>query len=113
MTLRQLQSEFTLLQAKFVLAAYNLGYELTDGDAFRDPRVHGAMGTKQSYGHRNSCHKIRLARDYNLFKDGKYLPATADYKILGELWESMHPLARWGGRFEDGNHFSFEYEGHM
>jgi hypothetical protein len=27
---------------------------------------------------------------------------------LGEFWEGLHPLCRWGGRFNDGNHYSIE-----
>jgi hypothetical protein len=36
---------------------------------------------------------------------------TARYRPLGLKWESMHPLARWGGRFQDFGHFSFEIGG--
>ena len=91
--------------------AYTHGYELTFGDAFRDPRVHGGFGVKQSYSHINSTHKIRLAVDFNLFKDGKFLTKTEDHTPLGEYWESLHPDNRWGGRFNDGNHYSMEHWG--
>lgn len=40
-----------------------------------------------------------------------YQRSTKAYKAIGEKWESMHPLARWGGRWGDGNHFSFEWRG--
>lgn len=30
---------------------------------------------------------------------------------IGLKWEGMHPLCRWGGRFNDANHFSLEHEG--
>jgi hypothetical protein len=35
------------------------------------------------------------------------------YVKLGEQWERMDSLARWGGRFKsrDGNHFSFAWDG--
>jgi hypothetical protein len=91
--------------------AHELGYEVTLGDAFRDPRVHGKLGEKVGYGHRNSGHKNKLALDLNLFKDGKYLADTESHRPLGEWWEKQHELARWGGRFADGNHYSFEHEG--
>lgn len=89
--------------ADLIVHAYELGYEMTFGDAYRDPRV--------TYGHPNSTHRKRLAVDLNLFKDGKYLTTTEDHRELGEWWEKQHPLARWGGRFEDGNHYSFEWDG--
>ena len=109
--LYKLQVEFVRLQARLIDEAFALGYELTEGDAFRDPRVFGPVGVSMGYGNKSSAHKQRLAKDYNLFKDGKFLDSTEDHRTLGEWWEKQHPLARWGGRFEDGNHYSFEYKG--
>ena len=111
MSLRKKQSEFARLVGKLILKAYDLGYEVTLGDAYRDPRVHGAMGVRKSYSHPKSAHKIRLAIDLNLFKNGEFLEQSEDHRPLGEWWEKQHPQARWGGRFDDGNHYSFEHEG--
>lgn len=88
-----------------------MGYEVTLGDAYRDPRVHGAIGVKQAYGHSKSAHKNRLAIDLNLFRDGKFLDSTDAHRPLGEWWEAQGDEHRWGGRFNDGNHYSFEHEG--
>lgn len=97
---------------KLILKAIELGYDVTLGDAYRDPRLHGVMGVKIGYGHSKSAHKIRLAIDLNLFnKSGKFLQSTEDHKELGEWWEKQDPSCRWGGRFKDGNHYSFEYGG--
>jgi len=111
MTLGNKQRHFTRLVGLLIEYAYQNGYELTFGDAYRDPRLHGEMGVKKSYSSAKSNHKIRLAVDFNLFKDGKYLTATEDYTKLGEYWESLGGC--WGGRFTsaDGNHFSLEHEG--
>ncbi len=109
MTLGQKQQEFTLMVARLIVFGYEHGYRLTFGDTYRDPRLHGAVGVKLGYGATSSCHKLRLAVDFNLFKDGEYLTATDDYKVLGEYWESIG--GTWGGRFNDGNHFSLEHEG--
>lgn len=111
MSLRKKQVEFTRLIPRLLDKAYELGFEVTLGDAFRDERVHGAFGVKKAYGHARSAHKLRLAVDLNLFKEGEYLEGTAAHRQLGEWWEQQHPLARWGGRFNDGNHYSFEHEG--
>ena len=111
MSLRKKQSEFAKLVGKLILKAYDLGYEVTLGDAYRDPRVHGAMGVRKSYSHPKSAHKLRLAIDLNLFKNGEFLETSEDHRPLGEWWEKQHPMARWGGRFDDGNHYSFEHEG--
>ncbi len=106
-----LQCEFTRLVPKLLEKAWDLGYEVTLGDAFRDPRVHGDFGVKVGYGAARSVHKKRLAIDLNLFKYGQFLPGTEAHRALGEWWETQHPQARWGGRFADGNHYSFECEG--
>lgn len=111
MTLGQKQRLFASLVPRLIDKAHELGYEVTLGDAFRDPRVHGEVGVKKGYGHARSAHKQKLAIDLNLFKGGKYLPNTEDHQKLGEFWESIHEDARWGGRFNDGNHYSFEHNG--
>lgn len=111
MTLGQKQRKFTRMIADLINYAYSNGYELTFGDAYRDPRVHGQVGQKKSYSSANSLHKERLAVDFNLFKDGVYLTRTEDHRPLGEYWESIG--GTWGGRFSspDGNHYSLEHGG--
>ncbi|NAW97859.1 MULTISPECIES: M15 family metallopeptidase [unclassified Vibrio] len=111
MTLGDKQRAFTRMTADLIVFAYEQGYELTFGDAYRDPRVHGQMGEKKSYSSANSNHKERLAIDLNLFVRGEYIingdhPA---YVALGEYWESLG--GSWGGRFDDANHFSIEHNG--
>lgn len=109
MTLRNKQSKFALMVGQLILKAYELGYEVTFGDTYRDPRVFGLPGIKKGYGQAFSCHKYRLAIDLNLFKDGKFLETTEGHRLLGEWWESIG--GSWGGRFEDANHYSLEHEG--
>ena len=87
--------------ADLIVFAYDNGYELTFGDAYRDSRV--------TYGHPESLHRSRLAIDLNLFKDQVYLTSTDDHRELGEYWESIG--GTWGGRFNDGNHYSLEHRG--
>lgn len=111
MTLGELQRLFTFRIHLLIAWAYENGYELTFGDAYRDPRVHGQHGEKKSYSATFSNHKIRLAVDFNLFKDGVWLDRTEDHLPLGEYWESLGHECAWGGRFQDGNHYSFEYQG--
>ena len=101
MTLGEKQKAFSLCVGKLIVYAYSIGYEITLGDAYRDPRV--------KYGHPKSLHRLRLAIDLNLFKDGKYLKDTESYRSLGMYWIQCNPLARWGGEFNDGNHFSFAH----
>lgn len=109
MTLGEKQRLFVKLVADLIDYAYTRGYEFSFGDAYRDPRLHGNIGEKVAYGYKNSNHKVRLAIDLNLFKNGTYLTTDKDHEPLGIYWESLHPLCRWGGRFKDGNHYSLEH----
>lgn len=112
MTLGEKQRLFaTRLLPRLLRKAEQLGYEVTLGDAYRDPRAFGDLGESVGYGNAYSCHKVRLAIDLNLFKNGKYLSKTSDHLELGEWWEKQHPDACWGGRFEDGNHYSLTHDG--
>ncbi len=101
MTLSDHQWRFLQDLALLILWAERQGYKLTGGDLYRDPRA--------PYGIARSLHKKRLAVDLNLFEwrgDGwVYLTSTASHAPLGEFWESLDPLNRWGGRFRDGNHY--------
>lgn len=109
MTLGQKQRQFARMVARLIDRAQELGFEVTLGDAYRDPRVFGPMGTRQGYGESNSAHKQRLAIDLNLFKDGVFLQTTEAHQPLGLWWESQG--GAWGGRFQDGNHYSIEHGG--
>jgi hypothetical protein len=78
--------------------AYELGFEVTLGDAYRDPRC--------PYGAEKSFHHKRLAIDLNLFRDGRYLTSSKSHQPLGLYWESIG--GTWGGRWNDGNHYSLD-----
>lgn len=110
MKLSEKQRAFMKLLPRLLDKLHEMGFEVTEGDGYRDPRVHGDLGVKQGYGHATSCHKVRLAIDLNLWKDGEYLEGSEAHRELGEWWEKQHELARWGGRFNDGNHYSFAHE---
>ena len=97
------------MTAHLVAYAYGQGYELTQGDGYRDPRVFGQIGERRGYGESKSAHKQRLAVDYNLFIGGVYRTDTEAHSALGEYWEMLG--GAWGGRFDDGNHYSLEHEG--
>lgn len=110
MTLREKQSMFVRLVGQLIHKATDLGYELTFGETYRTPEQ-AILNAKAGKGIKNSVHCDRIAVDFNLFKDGAFLPHSESHGALGEYWESLHPLARWGGRFKDGNHYSLEHEG--
>jgi len=97
MSLREQQSEFAKNVPLLILYASSLGYEVTLGDA------------KATTGHiKGSFHYKQLAIDLNLFLDGVYLTRTSDHGTLGLFWESLG--GTWGGRWGDGNHYSWGEE---
>lgn len=103
------QWRFMRMLPDLIAYAHSLGYELTLGDGFRDPRVFGQVGERRGYGHPKSGHKLRLAIDLNLFKDGELLTTTESHRVLGEFWKRQG--GAWGGDFDDGNHYSLEHQG--
>ena len=94
MSLRDQQIEFVLKVAELIQWAYAQGYTLSFGDAW------AKSGHKEG-----SFHYKRLAIDLNLFLEGKYLDDTDFYRPLGAYWISIG--GTWGGRWNDGNHFSW------
>lgn len=113
MKLGKKQELFMRLLPSLINKAHSLGFEIRGGDLLRDERVHGIFGVKKGYGHSRSCHKLKLAIDLNLMKDNKLMRKTSQHKELGKWWEKQHKLCRWGGRFNDGNHYSLTHWGGM
>jgi len=97
------QFKFTRAYPLLMLYANYIGYELSDGDAYRDDRC--------KYGHDNSTHRVRLARDFNIFKDGIYLrneAAKIAFNKLHDFWDMLGGSRRIK---KDLRHFSFKHNG--
>lgn len=108
----------TKLVPMLITYAEMLGYEVTFGDAYRDPRVFGDYWKRQrkGYGAAQSNHKLRLAINLNLFKDGRYLTSTEAHAPLGRFWLNLTNdidgiETAWGGISGDGNHYSIRHNG--
>jgi len=105
MSLREKQSKFAHMVALLILHAEQLGFEVTGGDWYRDPR--------STYGHPRSLHRKRLAFDPNLFLDGRYLDGNHSetdkaYNDLHDFWDSIGGAKRIK---KDLIHFSLEHDG--
>ncbi len=94
--LKEKQFEFTKAVGLLILYAYQLGFTLSFGCA---------RCAKEGHHIDNSYHYRGLAIDLSLFKNGIYLQNTEHHRQLGEFWESIG--GTWGGRFNDGNHYSW------
>jgi len=100
MKLLDKQMLFSKMVCLLMQYAHCNGYQITLGDAYRDPRC--------GYGHPRSLHKKRLAVDLNLFKDGRYLNDGEGHDMLHTFWSQI------GGAKKiknDLNHYSLEHKG--
>lgn len=141
------QELFARLQPRLHDRAHELGFEIRMGEVLRFEqqarwnathcrrckklKVHRDHPTKHRFraiGIVRSLHRLKLAEDMVLFKNGKPCWDTESYRELGEWWESLSHLQGkrrralgiplgvkfeccWGGRFNDGGHFSIGHGG--
>jgi hypothetical protein len=112
MSLNRKQADFTACIGKFIVWAFDHGYQLIGAEWFRTPEQ-AELYAKQGKGIKNSVHRKKLAVDFFLYKDGNISWNKEDYRPLGDKWKSMDSRARWGGDFKnrDAVHFSFEHNG--
>lgn len=101
-----------------LIAFINLsGYTCTGGEWWRTPEM-AAIYAAKGIGIKRSRHCDRMAIDLLLFKDGVYLTMREPYIPFGQYWESLNPLNRWGGDWNnneiedkgdgDANHFEMK-----
>jgi hypothetical protein len=111
MRLGEKQELFSRMIPLLYLYAQFHGYQIRTGDVFRDPRLHGEIGEKVGYGHKDSCHKLKLAIDANVTKDGVYLEGQAAkeaHNFLHDFWDMLGGSKRIP---HDLNHYSRAYRG--
>jgi len=125
--LRQKQMEFWRDIGAFIVFASQNGFQMTFGEFWRTPyqqAEHFRTGASKTM---NSLHLIRLAGDFNIWKNGRqlfakgisneqYLIDLEEAKPLGVFWMSLSPDNVWGGdwnrnfnfldeKFRDPYHF--------
>jgi len=106
-TLGAHQKRFALIVGLLLLKVYELGYEVSLGDAWARPSDVNSKGKRTHKPWSN--HYDRIAIDLNLFKNGKWLKATEAHAELGAYCELLGGC--WGGHFDDGNHYSIRHRG--
>ena len=117
LTLREKQSLFAVLKARLVLWIQTMGWSYVEGEGYVG-NTDAADGDYDGPHKAGGAHYTKLGEDGALFVGGTWQgdvytggvyvskgghPA---WKTIGEAWERMHPLCRWGGRFRDDNHIS-------
>jgi len=91
------QRIFTENIGKLITWAYQNGYSLTFGHAWRSIEEQRRLVNGGKSQTMNSKHLDRLAVDFNVFKNGTLTWKWNDIKPLGDYWVSLHTKNRWGG----------------
>ena len=97
MSLGERQCDFTFMVARLIMQACALGYEIKVQEWNRlleTQKEYVAKGVSKTL---KSKHLDNLAVDVYLYKDGKVIMVSEDYRALGVYWENLG--GRWGGRF--------------
>ena len=112
MKLGKKQELFARLMWRLLQHIEEAGYQVRLGETWRS-KAAAEDNARRGVGIVNSVHRLKLAVDINLFKDGKYLTSTEDHQAFGAWWEDQGEFCRWGGRFRnrDPGHYSFEHNG--
>jgi hypothetical protein len=110
-----LQEEFARALPQLIQKAFELGFTVTLGEAWRTPQQ-AQWNADHGLGIAHSLHIERLAIDLNFFKDGALVTDGSKLADVGAWWKTLGANYRWGGDFShlpDGNHFSLSPDGHI
>jgi len=107
------QSAFQKDASRLILEAEKFGLTVTGGELFRTQEQQDLYYKAGKSKLRHSSHQDRMAIDLNFFKKSGngVLELTynkADIQPLGDWWEKLTPLNKWGGNwsgFIDTPHF--------
>lgn len=114
MSLTEHQYEFTKDVADLIIYAQIVGIKLTFGEVYRTKYQQVKYVNDGLSNTLLSLHRKRLAVDFNFFVDGKLTYQKEAVQELGDYWESLSPLNKWGGNwksFKDIPHFERNYKG--
>lgn len=99
MTLSEEQAAFLLDACKLIQYATQFGWRVTGGELARTPEqqeIYFKTGKSKTM---QSNHLRRLAIDLNFLKDGHPVYDKQALQPLGDYWEGLNKLNRWGGNF--------------
>lgn len=108
MSLSSEQAAFLLDACKLIQRATELGWTVTGGELLRTPEQQEIYFKAGKTKTMQSNHLRRLALDLNFLKNGQPVWDKARLQPVGDYWESLNPMNRWGGNFKslpDTPHF--------
>lgn len=107
--LSDIQFEFVKDLVELLKFCIANGYKVTLGEAWRPVEMQKIYYEKGlSRIREQSYHNKRLAIDLNIFVNGEYTTDKAKLQPIGDYWEALNPLNKWGGNwktFVDTPHF--------
>ena len=95
------QNKFSIDVARLILRASSMGYAVTLGEAWRMPEQQAIYVKEGKSWTLNSMHLKRLAIDLNFFFADAWIQDRKTLKPLGDYWESLSAINRWGGNYKD------------
>jgi hypothetical protein len=99
--LMQHQSLFLLDFCSLIKFAVEKGFTVTAGELLRPPEMQKNYVETGRSKTLDSNHCKKLAGDLNFFLEGKYITDREVLRPIGEYWESLSSLNRWGGNFKN------------
>lgn len=84
------------------------GFDIRIGEAQRTKAQQEIYVQEGKSMTKNSMHLKKCAIDLHIFKNGKWIQDKKKLQEIGDFWESLDTLNRWGGnwkRFRDVPHF--------
>jgi hypothetical protein len=99
MKLSDHQWQFLQHLADLITFARINGYKLTGGELERTEEMQKIYFKTGASKTMDSQHLKKLAIDLNVFFRGQLTYDWETVKVLGDFWESLDPLNRWGGDF--------------
>jgi hypothetical protein len=107
MTLSDYQDIFLDNVALLLIFSKEKGFKRTGSYLKRDMQTQQMLFDKGLSKTLKSNHLRSLAIDLNFFLNGKLTYKKEDLQAVGDYWESLHELNRWGGnwKFSDTPHF--------
>ncbi len=79
----------------------SLGYGVTFGEAYRTKEQQALYVEAKKSKVKVSQHQKRLGMDLHIWDEetGRYYITDKQWREVGEYWEQLNTMNRWGGRF--------------
>ena len=101
MTLFEHQQAFLKHVPLLLQKLWDAGFQVTAGEMLRTPEQQQIYLDTGKAKTAKSNHIVKCAIDLNIFPQGSRNFATkAELQAIGDFWESLDPLNRWGGNFK-------------